>query len=269
MPMGSSFNPHDSDSDDDDYVPHDDADSSGGESSDTAADRLAERSTDEAARNPVESRRHREALWADFQQSFANEGKRQRSRSRPRMVKIIRRYRFAGENTEEVVEVPEDSEDARRWPRWVEPGVAPESNSNEAPPQEQPVDNSPLPSGNATQASREASSTPSSTPVSISTVAPVLPPPTKGRPGPRKPKTTLAALPGSAKPKKLTTLDKSALDWQAHIQSEASSGSSLADELEANRRGGGYLEKVEFLRRVEDRKEENLEALKSNKRRKL
>ena len=41
------------------------------------------------------------------------------------------------------------------------------------------------------------------------------------------------------------------------------------DELEANRRSGGYLEKIEFLKRVDERKEEALEANKSNKRRRL
>ncbi len=54
------------------------------------------------------------------------------------------------------------------------------------------------------------------------------------------------------------------MDWKAHTQNP-----ELQDELEANRRGGGYLEKVDFLQRVEDRREENLEAMKSRKRRKL
>jgi hypothetical protein len=46
-------------------------------------------------------------------------------------------------------------------------------------------------------------------------------------------------------------------------------GSSLKDELEAHRKAGGYLEKVEFLTRVEERKEENLDVMKSSKRRRL
>ncbi|KAF9041405.1 bucentaur or craniofacial development-domain-containing protein [Panaeolus papilionaceus] len=266
MPMGSGHNPHDSDSDDDDYIPNDDADSSGYESSDTEADKLAARSTDEAAKNPVESRRHREALWADFQQSLANENKRQRSRSRPRMIKIIRRYRFAGENTEEVVEVPEDSEDAQRWPHWIDNTAIPEASTKESSSQSPSIDTSTQPEGDASQSPVEELWASSSTLVSTPAPSQLQP---KGRPGPRKPKTTLADIPGSTKPKKLTTLDKSALDWQAHVQDQARSGSSLQDELEANRRGGGYLEKVEFLRRVEDRKEETIESLKSNKRRKL
>lgn len=56
------------------------------------------------------------------------------------------------------------------------------------------------------------------------------------------------------------------MDWRAHVEGEGGS-SGLKDELEANRRGGGYLEKVEFLRRVEERKEDVVEASKGGKRR--
>jgi Bucentaur or craniofacial development len=87
----------------------------------------------------------------------------------------------------------------------------------------------------------------------------------------------LAELPsaGSQKGgKKLTTLEMSALEWKAHVSASPGSGSGggggepeLASELEANRRGGGYLEKVEFLQRVGDRKNQTLEANKDNKRR--
>jgi hypothetical protein len=80
---------------------------------------------------------------------------------------------------------------------------------------------------------------------------------------------TLAALPtpASTKAKKLSTLDKSAMDWQSHIQTAEDPG--LKDELEANRRSGGYLEKVEFLKRVDERKEDVVEANKGSKRRRL
>jgi len=88
------------------------------------------------------------------------------------------------------------------------------------------------------------------------------------RPGRRKPKTQLAELPsaGSRKGKKLTTLEMSALEWKAHVNN-ASGEPELASELEANRRGGGYLEKVEFLQRVGDRKDQTREANKDPKRR--
>lgn len=90
--------------------------------------------------------------------------------------------------------------------------------------------------------------------------------PAAKRPGPRKPRTALPSIRKVSQPKKITTLDKSAMDWRAHV---ASQSSDLQDELDSNRRGGGYLEKVEFLKRVEDRREDAFEASKSSKRRKV
>ena len=86
------------------------------------------------------------------------------------------------------------------------------------------------------------------------------------KPGPRKPKKTLGPLPSTSnqKAKKLTTLDKSLMDWKAHT-----GDSVLRDELDTNRKAGGYLEKVEFLKRVDERKEDNLDRMRNKKRRKL
>lgn len=66
-----------------------------------------------------------------------------------------------------------------------------------------------------------------------------------------------------AKPKKLSTLEKSRMDWNSHVDS---AGNEMKDELEANRRGGGYIEKVEFLGRVSERVEETLDNAKGSKR---
>lgn len=146
----------------------------------------------------------------------------------------------------EVVEVPEDSPDAKKWPIWR--------------PQDETSQSASASSSAAEPTTTTVESTASSTPA-----APT--PSTGKRPGPRKPKTQLVELPGrgAAKAKKLTTLDKSAMDWKAHVQSSEDNG--LKDELEANRRGGGYLEKVEFLKRVEERKDAVFEAAKGGKRR--
>ena len=56
------------------------------------------------------------------------------------------------------------------------------------------------------------------------------------------------------------------MDWKSHVATSGTD-SGLQDELTANRRGGGYLEKVEFLQRVGERREEALEASKAGKRR--
>jgi hypothetical protein len=138
----------------------------------------------------------------------------------------------------EIVEVPEDSPDAKKWPLCND---------------ESPINGSGPPK------------TPESPPIlpTAPEASPELPP---KKPRPRKPKTVLGTLPSSTtqKAKKLTTLDKSLMDWKAHT-GEA----SIQDELETNRKSGGYLERVEFLKRVDERKEDNLESLKSRKRRKL
>ncbi|KAF9819414.1 hypothetical protein IEO21_02157 [Rhodonia placenta] len=157
-----------------------------------------------------------------------------------RIVKIEKRYRFAGEDVIEVKEVPEDSEEAKKWPKW-QPALPEAIQSSSYTPVES-AGPSELPAPSSAQATTSAQE---------------LKPAAK-RPGPRKPKTKLAPLPGTQKAKKLTTLDKSSMDWRSHVQTGAS---DLKDELEANRRGGGYLERVEFLQRVEDRKVDALDAM--------
>ncbi|PCH44887.1 hypothetical protein WOLCODRAFT_139307 [Wolfiporia cocos MD-104 SS10] len=152
----------------------------------------------------------------------------------------------------EVKEVPEDSEEARKWPRWRPPTDSPEmSGTNNPTPDSAVAPETTQPQADARPDSAKAPS--------ASTSKPHV-----KRPGPRKPKTTLAPLPGAQKAKKLTTLDKSAMDWRSHVQADEQVG--LKDELEANRRGGGYLEKVEFLKRVEDRKADALDATRSKRR---
>lgn len=168
-----------------------------------------------------------------------------------------------------MVEVPEDSPEAKRWPLWVElrEKVATSKISSTASEDVERAASSEVSTTREGKLSVEISSGDALLP-SDALSSPAPKPPTK-RAGSRKSKVTLAPLPGSTKPKKMTTLEKSALDWKSHLQSESAAGSSLTDELSANRRAGGYLEKVEFLKRVDERKDETLESLKSSKRRKL
>ncbi|KAH7922907.1 hypothetical protein BV22DRAFT_622922 [Leucogyrophana mollusca] len=191
----------------------------------------------------------RDALWASFQASVVAPPPKAQEHPPKKMVKIEKRYLFAGKNIVEVVDVEEGSEDAKKWPIWV--------------PKEQIDVAEPIAGPSSTVESR---SNPTDTPS-----ADAQPDPSKAtqpgkRPGPRRPRTSLPAIPtpASQKAKKLTTLDKSAMDWRSHVTSQPA---DIKDELDANRRGGGYLEKVEFLKRVEDRKEDALDASKSSKRR--
>ncbi|KAG2340974.1 hypothetical protein BDR05DRAFT_966226 [Suillus weaverae] len=225
----------DSEDDDPDYAPpeHQDSDSSGDEegNDDTKA---ANEVTEE---DPVEKKKARDALWASFQASVATPPPPKVEVPPKKLVKLEKRYLFAGKNIVEVVEVPEDSEEVKKRPRWDPSAPALDSSSS------------------ATDANASASSS----------AAPIQPaaqkPATRKPPGPRKPRTSLADIP-TQKAKKITTLDKSAMDWRTHVTS-----SDVKDELDANRRGGGYLEKMDFLKRVEDRREDAYEASKSNKRR--
>ncbi|KAI0719100.1 bucentaur or craniofacial development-domain-containing protein [Cerioporus squamosus] len=164
------------------------------------------------------------------------------------MVKVVKRYRFAGEEVTEVKEVPADTDEAKKWPRWT-PSA---DTSAGASPKDASI----------SEAAFTASASETS---SAASPAPVKPP--AKRTGPRKAKSKLADIPSSQKEpvKKLTTLDKSAMDWRAHVEGESSQ--PIKEELDANRRGGGYLEKVEFLQRVEARKEEVLDASKGKRRR--
>jgi len=56
--------------------------------------------------------------------------------------------------------------------------------------------------------------------------------------------------------KKMTTLEKSQLDWKTHSAADA----KLQAELEANRRSGGYLQKKDFLDRVGERRAETFDS---------
>lgn len=78
----------------------------------------------------------------------------------------------------------------------------------------------------------------------------------KTSPALRRGRGSLAALAtAAAKPKKLTMLEKSKLDWNSHLASSASK--EEVEELEQSRRdGAGYLDRVGFLQRVDERKED-------------
>ena len=170
--------------------------------------------------------------------------------------------------------MPEGSEDAKKWPRWLSPEER--SALSEAFPQ---ADEQLSKHPKTSQAQIFTTAVKTSTPETIitspvtSALTSVLPSRPGPVPGPRRPKKTLLTQ-TTPKPKKLTTLEKSAMDWRAHVDAESVDiggggvGGSMRDELEANRRAGGYLEKVDFLDRVGARREEIFERERSVKRRK-
>jgi hypothetical protein len=155
-----------------------------------------------------------------------------------------------------VIEVPEDSEDARKWPIWVDPKAAATEATKEATADATPLIDPPPVDAPATAEPPPAPDTPT---------ASAAPKPAGARPGPRKSKLSAPPPARVPKAKKLSTLDRSALDWTAHVSAAADGG--VRDELSAHRRGGGYLERVDFLERVGGRKDELLEQSKASKRR--
>ncbi|VDC03753.1 unnamed protein product [Peniophora sp. CBMAI 1063] len=231
-----------SDSEDDpDYVPEQDTGSPttpDGERN-TKRRRVEEPDSELSAQDEEARKQARDKAWAELQASLSSNGKSEVKK----MVKIRKTHRFAGEDVMEVVEVPEDSDDAKKWPLW-------ESSADLSPVK------SPVPSTPSHTADVEASSS--------STLIPVPVAPVK-KPGRRKSRVQLSDIPSasSQKAKKLSTIEKSAIDWKAHSRDDA----QLMDELDANRRGGGYLEKVQFLNDVGDRRDKLLEESKDKKRR--
>ncbi|KAI5888589.1 uncharacterized protein SCHCODRAFT_02671166 [Schizophyllum commune H4-8] len=227
-------------------------------------------------------RKQRAEVWSKF---LAMDPPRPSEEPFRKLVKVVKTYKFAGKEMEEILEVPEDSPDAAKWPRYEE-----ETSSTDA---------------------SEARDVPmtdlTAQPCDDISLKPALP---YKRPGPRRGKVTLPGftmghkiirtptsphvtdptahatnLPTRDKPfgpvsrtdpsnpahlssnttlTTLTTLDKSALDWRSHVGAQET---PLRDELDANRRGGGYLEKVAFMQRVEQRKEGLLEAGRGGRRR--
>ncbi|KAI0031319.1 hypothetical protein K488DRAFT_86916 [Vararia minispora EC-137] len=233
----------DSDSDDTDYVPTTGNHHNAGPLEENGPDGKRARTGEppESANDDDAGLRKqaREKAWTTFQESLASPAARKDSWSGP-LVKIKKTHRFAGEDVYEVVEVPDGSDDAKKWPLWDPTAdVATSTNTN---------------------ATSSAPSLPHATASKLSPVASVK------KPGRRKPKIQLGDIPSasSQKMKKITTLQKSAIDWRAHVDRHPDS--DLKDELEANRRGGGYLDKVRFLDDVGDRRGRLLEESKGRKR---
>ncbi|KAK4683752.1 hypothetical protein P7C73_g6477, partial [Tremellales sp. Uapishka_1] len=148
------------------------------------------------------------------------------------LVSVQRARRFAGETLYETVELPANDPEAIAF---LAKKISSESPSQEA-----------VASPIAEDSSASASLV--ETPATPAAAKP------KPKPAPRrKPRQSLEAMAAAIdKGKKMTTLEKSQLDWKSHM---ATADDKMREEVEANRRGGGYLEKRDFLERVEERRD--------------
>ncbi|KAJ3729848.1 bucentaur or craniofacial development-domain-containing protein [Lentinula raphanica] len=255
-----------SDSEDEEYIPHERAHSFSSSESDDAEEPDAKRPRTQPSA-PVEStedqQRKRKELWKSFKDSVHGSSASELKEAQSKTVRVEKRYIFAGKEITDIIEVPADSAEAKKWP-IVSSEPTPSSTVSNSPPVHQSNSNA---SSSTTIPTEVESLTPSASTPSQTNQKSIAP-----RRGPRKSKITLGEIPGSksgsrSRPTKLTTLEKSAMDWHAHVSGQK--GDALQDELEANRKqgGGGYLEKVEFLERVSERRESLLDASKNGKRR--
>ncbi|CEL63114.1 hypothetical protein RSOLAG1IB_05154 [Rhizoctonia solani AG-1 IB] len=232
-----------SDEDDDDYVP---GEQDSGSDSDAGRETKKPRTNDNLVRTTKQllpDDAARDALWNSFlesTQSEATDSNIPTPNPQAKTVTIEKKYRFAGEDVIEKVTVAEDSPEALGWHKnQIAEDMGTKSTTASIA--------STLGSGSSTP---DAGPLPSLETKDLSTKVPQL---AKPKP-PAKPRKSLSGLAAATKPKKLSTLDKSRLDWQSHL---ASSTQEERDELEQNRKAGGagYLEKVDFLARVDQRRD--------------
>ncbi|KAJ1302140.1 hypothetical protein OPQ81_000969 [Rhizoctonia solani] len=244
----------DSEEEDDDYVPGEqDSDSSESSAGPQTKKPRTEETLDTSTPNLLKDDTTRNALWTSFLESTKSEATNSKTpppKSEVKTLTIEKKYRFAGEDVIEKVMVTEDSSEARDWRRRQSTGGQ-STGSTATPIVTTPSSGSPTPN-------------PSSLRLETNDRPVEALPPTRAKP-PTKPRKSLSSLAAAGKPKKLTTLEKSRLDWQSHL---ASSTQEERDELERNRKAGGagYLEKVDFLARVNERRENMFEHSKRKRR---
>ncbi|KAI9741792.1 MAG: swr complex subunit [Cirrosporium novae-zelandiae] len=168
-------------------------------------------------------------------------------------ITITRTYNFAGQTTTETKVVPKSSAEARLYLQQLEEekqknkknaeGSSDDPTSNR-PPLRRPLKRlsqyDPNPSG-------QIKGLPPST-YSLKLLK------LHGLPIPFAPTTALATAAAETKAQKLTVVEKSKLDWAEHVDHEG-----IREELDAQEKAkGSYLSRMEFMGRVEGRKEEEL-----------
>ncbi|KAM0752904.1 BCNT-domain-containing protein [Meredithblackwellia eburnea MCA 4105] len=261
-----------SDDEDEDFVAGSDSESED-DSSDERPTKRAKVEDDKPA-EPAMTKEDIDDLWASFNEPIASVKPSANSTSKapppPKVIKITVQYEFAGEKITQEKEVLETSEEAKRWlakqGKKNEVSSAAGEKPNGQPGSSTENKTSGIPSADALFGPEDITPSTGSAPSSSST--PQNPITTtsdslKPKLAPKRAKAGgLAGMAAAlAKPAKLNTLEKSKLDWNRFVDKE-----ELAEDL-SNARKDGYLEKQDFLRRTDSKREEDWE--KSKSRRKL
>ncbi|GAA5874636.1 hypothetical protein JCM16303_002933 [Sporobolomyces ruberrimus] len=190
----------------------------------------------------------------------SNKGKGKANLDQTDLVTIKVTYKFAGDTITQDKKVPRDSQEAQNYF-----ALHPELSSKPAPSSpSKPASSDPTTSSLDALFGPETTPTNTSTPTSAEPSNPpesAAPPPRPAASAPKRKKAgggglgaMAASLGVGSKPAKLNTLEKSKLDWNSYVQTQ----DGLEDTLQHARKDG-YLEKKDFLDRVEMRKEEGWE----------
>ncbi|GAA5925791.1 Swc5p [Sporobolomyces koalae] len=197
-----------------------------------------------------------------------NKGKAKANLDQDDLVTIKVTYKFAGDTITQDKRVPRTSQEAINYF-----ALHPEQSAAKASPTAVPTKPDPttasldalfgpdtsLPTSAPPLTSAEPDPLKPPAPTSAAAAAAPLPP--AGGPRRKKAGGGLGAMAASmgvgVKPAKLNTLEKSKLDWNSYVQTQ----DGLQDTLQHARKDG-YLEKKDFLDRVEARKEQGWESAK-------
>ncbi|BGP25094.1 craniofacial development protein 1 [Rhodotorula toruloides] len=183
------------------------------------------------------------------------------------LVKIVVEYEFAGEKVAQEKMVARSSAEAQAYFARA-PSTSSSNSASQLPVAASAISN---PASSTLDALFGPVTTTSAAPDASSTAASPAPAPSsKPAPSaggaPKRKKVGglagVAASLGVGKPAKLNTLEKSKLDWNSFVSTQT----GLEDTL-AHARKDGYLEKRDFLDRVEARKEEGWEKARGEARR--
>ncbi|XAO26919.1 hypothetical protein I312_105760 [Cryptococcus bacillisporus CA1280] len=206
---------------------------------------------EEDAKNEAEERRRKAREEFERMKAELSGAPTESVKEMEELVEIKRPRRFAGETIYETVRLrASDPEAVAYFNRLAAKPDHDEDKSDSATKQPLPQQETPTPIPSA-PSGQDKSTTDVKADVSVTTSVVVPSVATRPKGPPRRKRQTLEQMSAALdKGKKMTTLEKSQMDWKSHTSSNA----SMEDELVANRRNGGFLEKKDFLDRVGERR---------------